>query len=129
MDAGDAMDAGAAAPLASKCAIRQRLKRKRPTTVAAAAPAAVDVEVPLTSIKSPHWRQVRWVAATSIDQIRVGLILTANYDRAGKFYLAEVLSVTRDPVAVSVRYADDDVVEHELTVSELRVYPTYPSST
>ena len=67
--------------------------------------------------------------ATSIDQIRVGLILTANYDRAGKFYLAEVLSVTRDPVAVSVRNADDDVVEHDLTVSELKVYPTYPSST
>ena len=127
MDAGDAMDADAAASLAAKPASRRpHLKRKRLTTVAAAAPAAV--EVPLTSIKSPHWRQVRWVPATSIDQIRVGLILTANFDRAGKFYLAEVLSVTRDPVAVSVRYADDNAVEHDLTVSELKVYPTYPSS-
>jgi hypothetical protein len=48
------------------------------------------------------------------------MILTANYKRRGKCYLAEVLSVQVDPEAVSVRY-EEGTEEDGLLVSDLRV--------
>ena len=120
MVAGESVAPSAHAPLGSSTASavtsRSRLKRKLPEAVAVA-PAA---EVPRTSIRSPHWHGVLWVLATSIDQISVGMILTANYKRRGKCYLAEVLSVQVDPEAVSVRY-EESTEEDGLLVSDLRV--------